>query len=94
MDGSSIGKREKDYQIVEQIELLRSSGGRLSGRLSDLLSRLSPALRESTSTLTPDDAKAQPDEQLVQLASYIREIRHQTESDIRQITDILDRLEI
>ena len=85
--------KEKEKQIKSEINLLAYAKEILSSKLTILSSRLSPALRDKDSPSDPD-AKAQPAETLVGIATDIRSIRWSIDTDTKTVMDILDRLEI
>lgn len=91
MSVDAVEKRQSQSQIEEQINMLVASRERLSDRLTNLSSRLSSVIRDEQPT---ENKGSEPDEQLVSIATSIREIRYYIESDTRQIMSILDRLEI
>lgn len=82
----------KNPQIEEQIIKLSTTRENLTRKIIDLLTRLSPVLRNDQPV--EESGAAEPVSQLVEIALKIRAIRYDIESDIKHIDRVLERLEI
>jgi len=84
---------EEERQIKQEISRLECALNEVVNRIDVLFNRLTPALRPDVQ----DACKAEPtppEAELVELASYVREVRYIAERQSFLINSALDRLEI